>query len=394
MSHALLSPSAAHRWLNCPKSLRAEEPFPDSTSDAAVEGTIAHALCALLLLQLKQNGVYNTEDAVFYAETQPDNYTKEDFEKFYTPDMLSHAEDYANYVWSTYQKELKGTPDAVLMVETDIDLSSYGEGMHGTTDSAIVSDNNLHIFDFKYGRGVRVEAEENPQMMIYALGNVGRYGGMYAFGQVEMTIYQPRISNISSFDLSRSDLLKWGDLTLKPKAADAYNNKGKFAAGPWCKFCKAKAVCKTLARYCTDSYITNKEKSVDELSQGDIRDIIKMSNDITSWLDAVKDFASKQLQDGHPIEGLKLVEGRSTRKYADEGKVATILHDNGFEDEQIYDKKLKTITSMTKTLTKKVFDALLSDEIIKPHGSPTLAMSDDPRPEYNSLDEDFGNVNV
>lgn len=395
MSHALLSPSAAHRWLNCPKSLRQEEKFPDSTSDAALEGTIAHNICAILLNELQEKGSYDEETVINYASHDgAAGYSFEEFDKWFSPDMMKHAEDYASYVWSAYMAELKTTPDAVLMVEKDLDLSAYGEGMHGTTDSAIVSDKILHIFDFKFGRGVRVEAEENPQMKIYALGNIEAYSGLYAFKNVIMTIFQPRIDNISDFDMTVKDLHSWGMLTLKPKASDAYNGKGDYNAGPWCKFCKAKAVCKKCARRCTESYILNKEKTPDLMSEKDIADIIAMSNDITSWLDAVKEFAGKQLLDGHPIEGLKLVEGRSVRQYSDPNKVIELLQECGYTEEQIYDKKVKGVTAMQKTLTKKVFDNILADLIIKPQGKPTLALKDDPRAEYNSIAEDFNSIDI
>lgn len=394
MTHARLSPSAAHRWLNCTRSVKLEEQFPDSTSDASLEGTIAHALCALLLYELQDHGTYKTIDVQDIAQQGGDDYTPAQYAEWFSEDMMQHAEDYANYVWNEYQAQLKSTPDAILMIETKIDVSMYGKDMSGTTDAAIVSDSILHIFDFKYGRGVRVDAVDNPQMMIYALGNVEKHSSMYAFKTVNMTIYQPRINNIVSYGMLVKDLLKWGALTLKPKATDAYEGKGVFAAGAWCKFCKAKALCRECANACTAEYKEKHERDANTLTDEEITHIITISDDITSWLDSVKSYASEQLKNGKPIKGLKLVEGRSTRKYADTDKVAELLISSGFSEEQIFEKKLKAITAMEKTITKKVFTPLLSDLIIKPQGAPTLALEDDPRPVFNDASKEFENIDI
>lgn len=394
MTHARLSPSAAHRWLNCTRSVKLEEQFPDSTSDAALEGTIAHALCALILYELQQHGTYKTTDIEDIAQNGGDGYTSAQYAEWFSEDMMQHAEDYANYVWNEYQAQLKSTPDAILMIETKIDISAYGKDMSGTTDAAIVSDSILHIFDFKYGRGVRVNAVDNPQMMIYALGNVEKHSSMYAFKMVNMTIYQPRINNIVSYGMLVKDLLKWGALTLKPKASDAYEGKGAFAAGEWCKFCKAKALCRECANTYTADYKEKHARDANTLTDEEITHIITIADDVTSWLDSVKTYASDQLKNGNPIKGLKLVEGRSTRKYSDVNKVAELLITSGFTEEQIYEKKLKTITAMEKAITKKVFTPLLSDLIIKPQGAPTLALEDDPRPVFNDASKEFENIDI
>lgn len=394
MSHALLSPSAAHRWLNCTKSVRLEEKFEDRGSDAAMEGTVAHAICAHLLKTLITDGTYDVKTVAKEVRYFSDEFTVDDFDRWYTQDMMGHAEDYASYVWGMYQKELETTPDAVLMVEKNLDITKYGQDMTGTTDAAIVSDKSLHIIDFKYGRGVRVDALNNPQMMIYALGNIEAHSGMYAFHDVVMTIYQPRLNNISDYRMTVDGLRKWGVLTLAPKAADAYAGKGEYAAGPWCKFCKAKALCKTCASYSTELYDNLKEKDLDCLSADELAAVVAEADDITSWLDAVKGYAVDQLKEGKPIAGLKLVEGRSTRRYADEGKVIGVLTANGFKEEQLYDKKIKTITAMEKMITKKVFASLLSDLVVKPQGSPTLALESDPRPAYNSAENDFSDLEI
>lgn len=392
MTHAILSPSAAHRWMNCTKSARLEEKFEDTPSDAALEGTIAHALCAELLIELVSTGTFNEENAIEGVCHSCEGFTPSQFDEWYDADMIEFAQQYALFVWDAYQRELKSTPDAVLMIEKKIDASMYGKDMAGTTDAAIVSDKVLHIFDFKYGRGVKVEAEGNPQMRIYALGNIEQYGGMYAFKDVKETIYQPRIGNISTEETTVAELRVWGHTQLKPAAELAYDDKGEFKAGPWCKFCNAKALCRAEAEHCTAQYHEDAQKSADTLSDTEIAEIIGMSEEITSWLDAVKQYASTQLLSGHDIKGLKLVEGRSLRRYADETKVVDALHANGFKDEQIFDRRLKTLTAMQKTLTKNVFDAVLGALIIKPQGAPTLAKETDPRPAYNSAQDDFKNV--
>lgn len=392
MKHAILSPSAAHRWMNCTKSARAEEPFEDSPSPAATEGTVAHAICAELLIELQESGSYNEDNAIDHVLHSCDGFTPSEFDEWYSPDMLSYAEQYAAYVWGVYQEELKNTPDAVLMIEKKVDASMYGEGMTGTTDAAIVSDKILHIFDFKFGRGVIVSAKGNPQMSIYALANIEQYGGMYAFKKVRETIYQPRIGNISTYETTVKELKDFGTLILAPAAKLAYEGGGSYEAGEWCKFCRVKAICGKEAEHCTEDFKKDSQKDASMLTNEEIAKIINLSDEIMAWLDAVKEYASSQLISGNEIEGLKLVEGRSIRKYADEKKVIDALHGNGFNDEQIFERKLKTITSMQKTLTKKVFDAVLNGLIIKPKGSPTLAKDSDPRPAYNSAQDDFKNI--
>jgi hypothetical protein len=199
------------------------------------------------------------------------------------------------------------------------------------------------------------------------------------------------MNNISTFESTATELRKWGETVLKAKAKEAYGKNGKFNAGPWCLFCKGKATCAELANKNLSEVETG---DPDELDDTQIADIVKRAKDIQSWLKAVESAALKRMQDGKTIAGLKLVEGRSVRKYGDEKAIINILHKSGFDDSQILVTSLKGITDMQKTITKKVFEALLSPYIIKPAGAPTVVSEDDPRPAINSADEDFKNVEL
>lgn len=384
--HALLSPSAAHRWLECTAAPRFESKFPDESSDAADEGTLAHEICATMLNNLKVDGRYGKDD-FFEIIMRADN-----FNKYYSEEMYEYCESYANYVYGKFLEARENTRDAELIIETRVDASEFGPGLAGTTDAAIISDEGLHIFDFKYGKGVRVIAEGNPQMKIYALGALSStYFAMYDLEDVKMTIYQPRMNNIGTFESTATELRKWGETVLKTKAKEAYGKNGKFNAGPWCQFCKGKATCAELANRNLSEVETG---DPDELDDKQIADIVKRAKDIQSWLKAVETAALKRMQDGNAIAGLKLVEGRSVRKYGDEKAIINTLHKSGFDDSQILVTSLKGITDMQKTITKKVFEALLSPYIIKPAGAPTVVSEDDPRPAINSADEDFKNVEL
>lgn len=380
MAHAVLSPSAASRWLTCTPSARLELQFPDKAGDYAKEGTLAHEFGELFLRQK-----LGTNVAGLLAKAREN--------EFYTPDMETHAEEYAALVWEKYEIARKTTPDAILLVEEHIDLTAYVPEGFGTGDAVIIADDLLDITDLKYGKGVAVSAKRNKQMMLYALGALLKYSIMYGVNRVRMTIYQPRIGNVSEWEITAADLLEWAETELKQRAKMAFEGIGEQVPGDHCRFCRAKAVCKALAE---QNLSAAKEEfmQVGLLTPEQVAEILPKLDGLVNWANAVEEYALDQALQGVKFPGFKIVEGRSIRKYADDKKVAERLEANGYGDIIYKPKELKTITTLEKALTKKGFEALVGDLIVKPAGKPTLVPESDKRPEWSSAEEDFKDVSV
>lgn len=380
MAHAVLSPSAASRWLACTPSARLELQFPDKAGDYAKEGTLAHEFGELFLRQKLGSDV-----AGLLAKAREN--------EFYTPDMETHAEEYAALVWEKYEIARKTTPDAILLVEEHIDLTAYVPEGFGTGDAVIIADDLLEIIDLKYGKGVAVSAKRNKQMMLYALGALLKYSIMYGVNRVRMTIYQPRIGNVSEWEITAPDLLEWAETELKQRAKMAFEGIGEQVPGDHCRFCRAKAVCKALAEQ-NLSVAKEEFMQVGLLTPEQVAEILPKLDGLVNWANAVEEYALDQALQGVKFPGFKVVEGRSIRKYADDKKVAERLEANGYGDIIYKPKELKTITTLEKALTKKGFEALVGDLIVKPAGKPTLVPESDKRPEWSSAEEDFKDVSV
>lgn len=375
--HAILSPSGASRWLACTPSARLEQQFPDGAGEAAAEGTLAHALGELLLRYKTKQLPPSLYDSRL-KEIQAD--------KLYDGSMLDHAEDYAVFVLERFAEAQAHTKDALLFLETKLDLTDYVPEGFGTGDALIIADGTLDLIDLKYGKGVAVSAQENRQMMLYGLGALRDFDFMYDIQKVRMTIHQPRIENYSSYELTVAELRQWAEAELKPKAQLAWEGKGDYAPGAHCRFCKAKAVCKALAEYNLD-LAKHEFQNPALLSDADVADILGRVEMFSTWLNAVEEHAlNEAVNNGKKWPGYKLVEGRSNRKYADEVAVALKLKEAGFEEDKIAPRKLLGITDMTKVLGKKDFAFYLDDLIIKPAGKPVLVAAADKRPEISSVD--------
>ena len=275
--------------------------------------------------------------------------------------------------------------DPQVLVEQRLDFSKWVPEGFGTGDCLIVADDVLHIIDFKYGLGVLVEAEDNPQMMCYSLGALDIYDGIYDITSVKMTIFQPRRENVSTFTIKKEDLLKWADDFLKPTAELAFNGEGEFKAGDHCTFCKAKATCRKRAEYNLELAKYDFEMPA-SLSETEIAAILPKIDDLTAWAADIKEYALQQALSGTEYPGFKVVEGRANRKYTDEEAVAFVVKDNGYDP---YEKKLLGITAMTSLLGKKKFEELLGALITKPQGKPTLVPASDKRPALNTAKDDF-----
>lgn len=383
MSHAVLSPSSASRWLSCTPSARLEMQYPDKAGDYAKEGTLAHEFGELRLKRYSGE-IDNLEWTERTSELVKDS--------LYSESLEEYAGSYADFVWEKYLLAQKTTSDAVLRIEEKIDLTAYVPEGFGTGDAVILADGTMEIIDLKYGKGVQVSAVENKQMMLYALGALDMFGFMYAIHTVRMTIYQPRLDNVSEWEMPVEELLMWGMNELAPRAKMAFAGEGSFNPGKHCQFCRAKAQCRALAE--KNMEVARHEfDDASLLSDAEISKVLEQMDIFRNWMSAVEEYALQAALNGKAFPGFKLVEGRSNRKYVDEKKVADRLIENGYKSDLIYEPaKLKTITAMEKLVTKKAFTAILGDLIIKPQGKPTLVPVSDKRQEWNSAENDFKNV--
>lgn len=386
--HAVLSPSSASRWLACTPSARLELTFPDNSGLAASEGTLAHSL-GELLIRYKLKKIPKSVFTKKLKEIQT--------HKQYENAMYDYADDYAVFVLEQFAEAKTHTKDAVIYLEQKLNLTDFVPEGFGTGDAGIIADSWLTLIDLKYGKGVPVSAGKNKQMMLYALGALREYDYIYDISMVRLIIYQPRLDNITTYEISVEDLKAWAETELKPRAALAFKGEGDFQPGSHCLFCKAKAVCKANADYNLEIAKYEFQDAV-LLKDADVADILDRADDFIKWISAVKEHAlAEAVNNGKKWPDYKLVEGRSNRTYVDETKVADTLKKNGFPEDKIFTKKLLGITAMEKTITKPVFSTLLNDLVIKPAGKPTLVHESDKRPEYNSMDKailDFADVDI
>lgn len=371
--HALLSASGAHRWLECTPSAQLELQFPQSTSEYAEEGTAAHALCELTA----RYWLGEISEAEY--ENQRDELAKG---KYYNAEMQECANDYAKFVAEKTAAARETCEDAFTALEVRVDFSKYVKDGFGTGDCIIVSDNVLEIIDFKYGKGVRVEAAGNPQMKLYALGAYLEYNTLFDIDSVRMTIFQPRLSGVQSSDeITVKELLEWAEKYVKPRAKLAYKGEGEFAPSEEvCKFCRAKAQCK--ARADKNLKLFDEAPDVLLLTPEDAGKILEQAGDIQSWLADLESLVSSTLLAGQPVEGWKMVEGRSNRRFTDELKVVDAMKAAGYDESLLYERKLITLTQMEKDFGKKAVAETLGELIVKPQGKPTLAPAKDKRPEF------------
>lgn len=387
-AHALLGPSGASRWMACTPSARLEEQFADTSSEAAAEGTAAHALCELLLRhEVKEiaGAKYKRELASLMLG------------KYYDGAMQEHAEDYVVFVMGRFAEARTATKDAILEIEVRLDMTDWVPDGFGTGDAVIIADGTLDLIDMKYGKGVEVSATENKQLMLYGLGALAKYGHAYRIDTVRMTIYQPRLGNFSSYEINADELLQWADNVLAQAAKKAFAGEGDFVVGPHCQFCRAKTVCKAYATHQLeiDRYQMQHPDLLDEAA---VADVLDRAKDFTSWIKAVEDYAlNEAVNNGRKWPGYKLVEGRSNRKITDEESAVKELRLLEYTDEQIYTIKLQGVTHFEKLLGKKVFAEKLGPFVTKPEGLPTLAPDYDKRPEIGAADsaiKDFENIEV
>ncbi|MCK1996827.1 DUF2800 domain-containing protein [Psychrobacillus psychrodurans] len=377
-AHAKLSASGSKRWLTCTPSVRLESGFEDKTSSFAEEGTAAHELSELML-------AYELKDINKATYTRRLNkFTKEN--QYYSQEMMDYVEGYVDYVMERVNAMRARTEDALVLIEQRLDFSEWVPEGFGTGDVLLIGDGLLEIIDLKYGKGVEVTAHANTQMMLYGLGALNAHDLLYDIEQVLMTIVQPRLDAISTYEMSAVTLYDWAEKVIKPKAELAINGEGEFIPGEHCRFCKAKAVCRARA---DENLAIAKEEFTDPdmLTPEEIADILFRTKEMQKWAKDVEEYALDQAENfGVKFDGWKLVEGRSNRKYANDEVVYDRLAESEQDMTKVTETKLLSITNMEKVLGKATFNELLSDVIIKPSGKPTLVVATDKRPELNTAE--------
>lgn len=365
-AHAFLSASAAARWIACPPSARLQEKYEDRGSEYAAQGTDAHTLA-------EWKARYQL------GEIQPD---PRPGLRYYDQEMEDATDQYAVYIAETIAEAKKTCDDPCVMIEQRVDFSRWVPEGFGTADAVVVGSGHLWITDLKYGTGVEVDAESNPQASCYALGCVELLDDLYGIDTVTIQIFQPRRSHVSEWTLSKDDLLKWAEETLRPAAKLAAAGKGKYCPGDHCRFCKARHECRAradaqmkLMRYDFELPPT--------LTDEEIEDILGQVDHLVSWAEDIKTYALESAIGGKHWNGYKLVEGRSVRRYTDEDAVAKAVQADGKDP---FEKKLLGITAMTQLLGRKHFDEVLGGLIEKPRGKATLVPESDKRPAMDFTD--------
>ena len=368
-AHALLSASSAHRWLSCTAAPKLEATFPDTTSEYAREGTLAHEICELKLtkyVMAMAKGTY----------TKKLNALKK--HELYQLEMLETSEAYMDYIKSV---ALSYPTAPAIAIERRVNFSDYAPDGFGTADCLLLAGDVLHVIDYKHGKGVVVDATENPQMMLYALGAMHDYAMLYRFQTVKMAIVQPRIGNISEFELSADALLHWGETVVKPKAQEALSDAGQFVPGEHCRFCRARYACKARSEhYAAFAEPARARADPRLLTLEELSAFLHDAKLLKKWAEDLEDHALAECLEGRAVPGWKAVEGRGSRAFTDADAAFEKLVAGGVEEAVLYERRPLTLAQAEKTIGKKMFTELVGDMVVKTPGKPTLAPEADKRP--------------
>lgn len=397
--HAILSPSAAHRWLHCTPAPRVEAEFPETTSEYAEEGRLAHSVCELAAKKkftVMNNRTYNSRLKKLKADPKWDD------------EMLSTA---ATYVEHLTEHAMRFEHAPYVALEVQVDITDYAPEAFGTCDCVMIGGDELIITDYKHGKGVPVSAQDNPQMLLYALGALKLYRPIYGdmIRRVSTYIDQPRLDSYDGASMTVEELLAWGE-SIKPKAAAAFMGTGEFAPGEWCRFCRAKAKCRARANQNTaledfkdciplgrsipmqTEYDATGFKPSNCLTDEEIGALLVRAEGLVAWYNDLKEYALVACLNGKTIPGWKAVEGRSTRAWTDQDAALEALMAGGVEEAIIYDRVPKTLAQLEKVIGKQRFGELVGGMITKSPGKPALAAESDKRPAYNGAAADFSEV--
>lgn len=366
-AHALLSASGAHRWMNCTPSAVLESQFPDTTSEAAKEGTLAHEMA-----EAKLQHLFNTQDYRKAKLTRTLNKIKKD--ELYQSEMDGYTDDYVAYIRKAAM-EFEKTP--YIAIEMRLDLTAYIPDGFGTADCVMIGEKTLHIIDLKYGKGVPVSAEDNPQLMIYALGALEAYKMLFAIDTVKISIVQPRIDNTNSSACSVTLLREWGE-DVKELANIAIKGEGEYTPGDWCRFCRARQQCRARA----DKNIElafEIDKKPPLITNEEVGEYLRKGEDVAKWLSELQDYALAECLAGRDVDGYKAVEGRGSRSWTNMDAAFEAIIEEGTNEAMLYERKPLTLAQVEKLMGKAHFEDVAGEYVIKNPGKPTLVPSTDKR---------------
>ena len=394
--HAILPASGAARWLACTPSARLEEQFPDTGSEYAAEGTLAHSIAEL---KVRKKFVEPMGSRTFNTRM---NKFKRD--PLYQDEMDRYTDEYLDYI-SGVVMQYPTRP--FVAVERKLDLSNYAPESFGISDCIVIGGDTLHVIDFKYGRGVVVDVENNPQLMLYGLGALEAYRLFYNIKTIALTIFQPRAEGdaVKEWSIPRDDLLNWGVFTVRPAAHAAFAGEGDFKPGPdTCRFCRARHTCRARAEANTaledfgapnSKTETGKLPKPPLLTDAEVGDVLQRAIDLEKWAADLKEYALSAVLAGKEIPGWKAVAGHSRREFDDMTSAFDAIKAAGFDEAMLYERKPLTLAALEKVLGKPKFAEVAGAHVVTPPGKPTLVPESDNRPAYNlkpTAEEDFTKV--
>jgi hypothetical protein len=379
-AHALLSASGAHRWMNCTPSAVLESEFPDTTSEAAKEGTLAHEMA-----EAKLQHLFNTQNYRKATLTRTLNKIKKN--ELYQPEMDGYTDDYVAYIRKAAM-EFEKTP--YIAIEKRLDLTAYIPDGFGTADCVMIGERTLHIIDLKYGKGVPVSSEDNPQLLIYALGALEAYKMLFAVDTVKISIVQPRIDNTNSSAYSVTLLREWGE-DVKELANIAIKGEGEYTPGDWCRFCRARQQCRARADKNIElAFEINKKPPL--ITNEEVGEYLRKGEDVAKWLTELQDYALAECLAGRNIDGYKAVEGRGSRVWTNMDAAFEAIIEEGTDKAMLYELKPLTLAQVEKLMGKAHFADVAGEFVVKSPGKPTLVPSTDKREAITnkiSADEAF-----
>jgi len=379
-AHAILSASGAKRWLACPPSARLEEQFEDQGSAYAEEGTLAHAVAearlSLLYVNRSAQADHATNKLLERLEASP----------LYNEEMDQAIQAYVELVNRRVDEARANCPGAIVEIEQWLDFSRFVPEGFGTGDVVIVADGTIEVIDLKYGKGVPVDVEMNPQLMLYGVGAIEGWSDLYDIRKVRLTVFQPRLDALGTIEYDADWLLRWAEAVVKPLAMKADRGEGEFFAGDHCRFCKARHTCRARADQVME--LAKKEfRDPPLLTDEEVAHVLRRAELLQAWVSDVQEYALTQARDnGRKWPGYKLVEGRSIRKYSDEEAVAKALVSAGYDEAILFRRALLGIAELEKVVGKKAFGTILGDLVVKPAGKPVLVPEDDKRPAIDAAD--------
>lgn len=376
--HALLSPSSSSRWLNCTPSARLAENAENKSSVYAEEGTLFHEICEYCLAQWNA-GVWEPDP---FGEELPELKDDHLTHPLFKQEMFKHARNYCDFVMNENYNLEKSDGACKMLLEEKVDISEYAPDCFGSVDCQLVGRDTLEVIDLKYGEGVKVYAERNTQMMLYALGALK---GKPSIKSIRLVIAQVRLNHFDVWEISANDLLQWADKVLKPTAKKAFAGKGEQKTGDWCGFCPVKAQCRKQYEAVVNDF--DKYEYPELLTEDEICDLIEKIDRYKGWLESVNKFVYDEALRGHKWKGYKLVAGRSSRVITDEEAIRQDLLTKKYLEDEIFNIKLKGIGDLEKLVGKKQFSALYGQYVKSKPGNPKLVPDSAPGDEINPLSD-------